>query len=483
MKKISFFLISIIALCFFPLAVNAASGTIKVTGSSTAVVGNQVKVTVKLSSSTTIGSWQMDLSYDKSYLSLVSTTSEGGGTTMAASSANGVKSKSYTYTFKVLKRGSTKVSVSSYLAYDFENLSQLSLTSSSLSIKLMTQEELEATYSKDNNLKSLKVEGYELTPLFDKETLEYKLTIPSDVTKVNILAEKNDSKASVTGDGEKEVIEGNNQFEIIVTAQNGSEKKYILNIEVEDLNPISVKLGDMDFTIVKRKDVLEIPTSYEEKTIEINGNEVPAFYSEITEFTLVGLKDESGKIVLAIYNEENNEYTLYNELKSNSLTLYLIDFPNELKGYRKGTITLNEVEIPVYKLKEDSRFVICYGMNIETGKYDYYSYDTEEGTFQIWNQEEIDSLHQDIKTYFYVCVAFGIGLVFAFILILCLLKKNKKKNKKAEKKDKKNKLEKEELVKEIKIEKKEESKEPSLQEKLEKFDRFDIKEENKKKKE
>lgn len=87
-----------------PISVNAASGTIKVTGTSQVVVGNRVTLTVTLSSSTAIGSWEMDLSYDKNYLELVSTNSEGNGTRMVNSSATGVKSKSYTFTFKTKKQ-------------------------------------------------------------------------------------------------------------------------------------------------------------------------------------------------------------------------------------------------------------------------------------------------------------------------------------------------------------------------------------------
>ena len=36
----------------------------------------------------------------------------------------------------------------------------------------MTQEELEASYSKDNDLKSLSVEGFEISPEFDKDVTE-----------------------------------------------------------------------------------------------------------------------------------------------------------------------------------------------------------------------------------------------------------------------------------------------------------------------
>lgn len=426
--------IGTLLLFLMPLTVHAASGTVKVTGASTAIVGNNVTMTVTLSSSTAIGSWNLGLNYNKSYLSLVSSTAEAGGTIMANSSS-GTKSKSYTFVFKVLKSGSTTVSISSYEAYAYADLSEMSLSITNKNITLMTQQELEATYSKDNYLKSLSIEGYTITPEFDKDTLEYSAVVPSDITSINIVATKNDSKASVVGDGEKAVLEGSNAFEIVVTAQNGATRTYTLNVEVEDLTPIEIVVNNESYSIVKRQDVLTKPTTYTETTVTINDVEVPAFTSEITGYTLVGIKDKNGNVYLAIYDKEDNTYTMYNEFVSNGLILYLTDFKEEVENYIKSTITINSIEIPVFKYKENSRFVICYGMNIETGEYDYYSYDTKEETFQVWNQEELEELKSDLKTYMYVILAFGIGLLFAFILIICLLSNNKKRKKKLKQND------------------------------------------------
>ena len=95
MSKLKLFLVTILSLLVFPSLVSAASGTIKVTGTSTAVLNNRITVNVTLSSSTAIGSWQMDLNYDKSYLQLVSSTAESGGTGMVGytTSASGTKVK------------------------------------------------------------------------------------------------------------------------------------------------------------------------------------------------------------------------------------------------------------------------------------------------------------------------------------------------------------------------------------------------------
>ena len=98
----------------------------------------------------------------------------------------------------------------------------MSISRSNKKLTLMTQEELEASYSKDNNLKSLNVtvgeESYEIDPEFSADVLEYNVTVPTGTTMVNVEAVKNDSKASVDGAGEVEVTEGLNTIPIVVTA-------------------------------------------------------------------------------------------------------------------------------------------------------------------------------------------------------------------------------------------------------------------------
>ena len=94
MKKIKYLLLSLLVLIVLPLSVSAASGTIKVTGTSQVVVGNRVTLTVTLSSpNAPMISWEMNLNYDSNYLELVSTNSENNGTKMVNSSATGTNKK------------------------------------------------------------------------------------------------------------------------------------------------------------------------------------------------------------------------------------------------------------------------------------------------------------------------------------------------------------------------------------------------------
>lgn len=454
MKHLKTIIISLICLVVFPISVSAASGSIKITGTSSAVVGNTVSITVTLSSSTPIGSWDMDLNYDRNYLELISTNSEGGGVSMVNSSS-GTKSKSYTFRFRALKSGSTKISMSSYSAYAYEDMSAMDLSAGTKNVRIMTQEELEASYSKDNDLKSLSVEGFEISPEFDKDVTEYSVVVPENTTEITINAEENDSAASVTGAGTQTVTQGTNTFQIVVRAENGSEKTYTLTVEVKDENPINVVVDDKNLTVVKIKDYLPQVNAYQETTVNINDFEIPAYTSELTGFTLVGLKDEEGNIALYIYNAEDNTYKIYNELKLSNLTIYPMSTDKVLEGYKSGTITINDILVKSFYVSDDSRFAIIYGINVETGEEGFFKYDKIDQSAIKYDDEMINTLNEKINLYTYIIFGF-IGLfVLMFIILICALR-GKKKHKNKNKEIKGNVLKEKDNIKEIKGENKKE---------------------------
>ena len=208
MKKIKY-LIVLFALCLIPtIKVDAASANISVsTSKSRVMVGETVVVTVKVSSASSLGSWSFDVS-PSSNLSLVN--SSFGGLYIVDFVTNGNTTyKTYTFTFKAKSSGTASVLIknSSVIGYDE---SQMSVTNGSVSFKTMTYAELEATYSKNNNLSSLKVEGYDITPVFDKNTLEYNLEVENGVESANIIASKEDSTATIKGTGKVSLEEGVN---------------------------------------------------------------------------------------------------------------------------------------------------------------------------------------------------------------------------------------------------------------------------------
>lgn len=470
MRKI---LTILLIMILMPISCFAASGTISVTGASTAIVGNTVQVTVKLSGKS-IGSWQMVLNYDKNYLQLTKSSAEAGGNVMANSVASAINSKTYTFTFKTLKSGSTTLSVGSYAVYDYNTFDEISISTSKKSIKIMTQAELEASYSKNNNLKSISVEGFELSPEFKSDTLEYSVVVPENTKEVKLSASASDSKASINGTGTFEVNQGSNKFNIVCRAENGSEKTYTVTIEVKDNNPINVDINGENHTVVKIADYLTAPTGYSESKVNINNIEIPAFYNGVTKFTLVGLKSPSGEINLYIY--ENDKYEKYNQFNFGNLNVYPLAIEKSLENYEKDNIEIQKEKVECLTLTKTSRFKLINALNIETNEKGLYMYDTKDQTLIKYDDEIVKMYEEKMQTFMYTTILFGASTVLSIFAILGLLKK-KKKNKKVKKEEPKKEMTPKEIKKE---EKKQEIIETTKEENEEEF--YDIFEDNKKKK-
>ena len=402
MKKLKLLIFTFLSLIILPTLVNAASGNISISGTNTVVVKNKVTVTVTLSSSVPIGSWEMQLSYDKKYLQLTSTTAEGNGVKMANSSATGTKSKKYTFTFQALKTGSTKISIDMYDAYAYQDFSELSLSAGSKTINIITQEELEASYSKDNDLKELSVEGFEITPAFSKDNLNYKVVVPEGTTSINVIANPNDSKSSVTGAGTVNVTEGANTVNIVVRAENGSEKTYTLVVEVIDEHPINVTVDKENYTVI------------------------PSCSNDILGYTLVGLKKEDVTVESFIY--QNGKYTKYNEVTGTSLKIVVLDYEGTLPGLSKATSMIGGKTHAALNYKDNSKFYVVYGMNVATGKKDFYLYDTVNNTLTLYDDAQVKDLINSNHLYLYIIVALAVVLILALICIIRLSKKSKKVN-------------------------------------------------------
>ena len=442
MKRIKKIFMAMLIGLLFPCIVNAASGSINIASSSTVVVGNKVTVTVTISSGTKMGSWQMSLNYDKSYLQLTNSTARDGGTFMIDYAEDpGVLKKTYTFTFKTLKSGTTKLSVDGYRAYVSSDLSALSLSANTKQIRIITQAELEASYSKNNNLSALEVEGFTLTPEFKTDILEYSVVVPENTKEVNIKATVQDKRASVNGIGTQAVNSGANKFSVVVRAQSGAEKTYVINVEVKDENPINVTVNGKNYTVVKIKENLPAASLYTETTININGFEIPAYKNDNTNLVLVGLKDEEGNISLYIYNKDKNEYQEYNEIGVNKITIYPLTSNEEIKGYKKDTITINGVKVDGYYYTKDSDYVIVYGINVETGDKGFYMYDKKMQSLIKYNDEYIIDLNKKIELYSYIIIGFSGVFILMIIIMIALAKKRsgkQKKQKPIEKEIKKN---------------------------------------------
>lgn len=110
-------------------------------------------------------------------------------------------------------------------------------TPKTYNLTIQREEPIDPTKSNDNTLKSLSVTGVTLNPLFNSDVTDYTARVDKTVTTITINAEKNDTKATLEGDGQKTLVDGENSFSIVVTAENNSKKTYTIVITKESSSP------------------------------------------------------------------------------------------------------------------------------------------------------------------------------------------------------------------------------------------------------
>ena len=401
------------------------SATIDITSSKENVsVGDTITTTVTINSDTPIGYYSYTLDYNPNKLKLLSASSY----IVDSPNNNNTKKIKKDFKLKVIDKGTSKISVKSYAITSFSDENKINVKINPVAI---STEGLISTYSNNNYLSTLKIDNYKLNPTFNKKTLNYKLNLNSDIEKINIVAKAESDKSSVTGDGEISLLEGENKVERTVTSESGKEKIYTILITVKDENPIKVKINDKEYTLVKNISALEIPEGYKAVKIKIDSEEVGALYSDITKYTLVGLKDENGNIRLYIYDEENNTYAPYNEIVFNKISFLPLETNETLEGYQTYNETINKVDLECYKLSSNSDYCIIYGMNINTGEKGWYSYNKKEESIQKYNNELFNVNNEKIKnSKILIYILSATTLIFGITTITLAIKKTKTKYRK-----------------------------------------------------
>ncbi len=435
MRKIKILLFTILSTFMFAGTVNAATANVNVSAStSQVIIGNSVTVYVTISSATPLGSWEYGLNYNSSVFRLVSSTADLHAVGYVDN--NATKTVTFSYTFTAVAKGSSTFSLGSISVVDFD-VNEMTLNVGSATVSTITYNEYQDSLSKNNNLASLKVDDADLEPEFNKDTLEYNVKVSEDTKEINISATPEDNTASVSGIGPQSVSPGNNTFEIYVVAQNGSEKVYKINVEVIDKNPIEVNYDSKKYTVVKMRENLTTPKGFKESKINIGEFEIPAYHSDIMDLTVVGLKDEKGKVVMFTY--EDGKYDRYYEINLGNITVRPLGMKENLKDYTASTLKINNIEVECLQKSNEDRYKYVYGVNVETNEEGLFTVDTKDNTIMKFDKEEKNEEMEHTKLLLYVACAFaGTTFVSLIVIISLLAKKGKKpkKNKEIKKEEK-----------------------------------------------
>lgn len=361
-------------------------------------------------------------------------TSSDSTVASVATSSAWVDNNTATISISTLKVGSSTITVRPTSVSDYDG-NDLSLGAKSVTInvggKSNTSNSSQETVKKnsDNTLKELSIDGLNLTPDFNASTTSYTVTAPSDVEKINIKATPNDSKATVTGNGEQDVSAGANNLEIVVTAENGATKTYTITLNVLEKDPIEIKIGKKKYTVVRKIDDLPDVALFEKCDVEVGNEKVTGYYNEKLNIYLLALKDEKGKIGLYIYDNNKKSYVKYEYITEGKITLYLNNPDKIPDKFKKYNVMVKNTSVDVYKISKSDSLGIVYGTNIETGHKGWYVFDKKEQTLARYYDKEALFYKKQIESYKnYLMILAGIVSVIIIVVVIISLVKGKKKH-------------------------------------------------------
>jgi len=413
MNKIKYLVFTLLICIMGIFTVSAASISVK-TNKSSYSVGDTITVTTTVSGSDA-ATWEYCITYDSSKVTLKSSRCVNAG-----SAYYGVYSQ--TFTFKASTSGNATFGITDANVSnddgEYVSVSKGSKTVSIGSTNIINKDnstsniEDDTTYSDNANLKLLEVVNYEISPEFNSDTTEYTLTVPSDVDTIQVNAYKEDNTATISTNVEDidniKLTDGVNKVEITVVAAKGNKKVYTIEVTKEEENPIEVSVDGNTYILQKGiSENIKVSSNYQKSTIEIDDNKVDCYINDVTNITLVALKDNTGNIKL--YKYENGTYSKYTELNGNSITIIPISTDEVISGYNEKEMEINDENVKV--LDNGSEYVLVYGMNASTGDTGWYKYDTKEGTIQRYEEVESNDLYKLLTGLFVVVAAISIILV------------------------------------------------------------------------
>lgn len=276
MKKIKYLVLLFFLAILFPISVNAA-GNVTVSPTKLNITKGK-SATFKITAKNSAG--RIDIKSSNPNVASVSTSNVF------------LDEQSSTITVKAKAAGTTTITVvaTDVTTYDDEDLSGKKYTitvtvtepkTSNSNKNTNSNTNTNSNLSKNNNLKEISVDGYSLTKVNNDN---YTLVVSNDVSSINVKATPEDSKAKITGTGNRELKIGENTVDLVIAAESGDKRKVTIKVTrkkdstLEDLDKLLVDTENKDITIVVSNDT--IVTSNDISKIKESQKKVTFYYED-----------------------------------------------------------------------------------------------------------------------------------------------------------------------------------------------------------
>lgn len=320
-----------------------ASATASISGGGNYKVGQTV--TIKFTySGASYGVAKVIFRYDTSVLQFKDCSGTYGGTsgvTRVSLSSGGSNTLGCTLTFKAVGTGNTTVKAETEELYDIdENDLSSSVSTKSTTVSVTNPS---TQVSSNANLSSMSVSAGSLSPSFSPSVTSYTVNVGSDMSVCTISAKAQDSKATISVSGSKNLKAGKNVRSVTVTAENGSTKTYTITIykaegttggndkedpDLPDEQPetpeeIKITLGGKEYVLDENISENNIPEGFTITSAMYGQQEIPVIKDSQLKYTFALLKDgETGDSRWFFFNEENDTFSSSVEISSEDAMKY-----------------------------------------------------------------------------------------------------------------------------------------------------------------
>ena len=264
------------------------------------------------------------------------------------------------------------------------------------------------TKEKNDNayLKSLEVEGYSISPGFNKGTYEYTLEVENEIDEVRIIAEAEEITSTVSETGMHTIEKGLNEITLVVTAEDESTKEYTVKItrigsrnnylksleveghlvnpefdkeepeytlnvayEIDRVNIVAEAEDSNAFVTGDGEFILEVGENIRNIIVTAEHGETKTYKVKVTRETpitslLKDIKVRNYKLSPIFESTETN-YTVVvdNEVESLELIIEKID-PASTYVIENNTLNVGENEVRVVSTSRDGNYTTTYTINV-----------------------------------------------------------------------------------------------------------------------
>ncbi len=376
----------------------SAASTIIALSAKEVKPGQDVTVTVTVNAGEDIYGIDISINYNSSILKYVSGAGSGGnGNLKIVESPSGGKSASYKVVFNAIAEGSASVSATA--KYSGASLVETSGGSAGATLTVKNSSTPTTTTtptapSNNANLSALTVDGGTLTPAFSKNVTEYTVTVENTVASTNINATASAKGAKISGSGITELLVGENEKSVVVTAPDGKTKKtykiVIKRASVEEtlaINPTTTIIDGQLATIKTDISDVTVPNGFTPSTAVYNGVDVGALKTEDGKYTLYSITNSQDQTTdYYIYKELRDEFERLSYMMNGNNMYIFADFPEGFvvpKGYYETALQIANGDTVTALCSEDEAlkdiyFIYCYF----AGSEQFFSYDITDLSIQ-----------------------------------------------------------------------------------------------------